>query len=215
MATDDELMAVLATALHGDDREPPADRVASLRAAATARTVSPPTVATFPSPRTSGARRLAMVAAAVAAAVVALVAGAAAFDRDEPSEADLLAGGVLEFETRLEAPEDAATAIATATGIRTGIGRIVQVRTDDLAILPAGEFYEVWFVGPGDTPEAPNRISAGTFHPDEDGRSAIDLTAAVDPARYPRLSVTAEPGDGEPRATGTEVLAADIEVLGG
>lgn len=215
MATDHDLMAELASALHGADREPPAERVASLRAAAAAREVSPPTVATFPSSRPSRAKRLLMVAAALAAAVAAFVAGGAVLDRDEPSQADLLAGGVLEFETRLEAPEDAATATATATGIRTGIGRIVQVRTDDLAILPVGEFYEVWFVGPGDTPEAPNRISAGTFHPDEDGRSAIDLTAAVDPALYPRLSVTAEPGDGEPRATGTEVLAADIEVHGG
>ncbi len=103
---------------------------------------------------------------------------------------------MVEFESVLRAPEDGAT--ASATGIRTGIGRIVQVRTDELPILPKGEFYEVWFVGPDDSPRSPNRISAGTFHPDEDGRSAIDLTAAVDPAKYPELIVTAELGDGDP-----------------
>lgn len=54
---------------------------------------------------------------------------------------------------------------AEVTGILTGIGRTVQLRTDDLAILPTGEFYELWFVGPGDSPRSPNRISAGTFIP--------------------------------------------------
>ncbi len=87
-------------------------------------------------------------------------------------------------------------------------------RTDELPILPEGELYEVWFVGPGDAVGSPNRISAGTFHPDEEGRSNVDLTAAVDPAKYPRLVVTAEPGDGDPLPTGPEVVGADI-VLGG
>ena len=48
--------------------------------------------------------------------------------------------------------------------------------------------------------------SAGTFHPDEDGRSFVRFAAAVDPALYPVVTVTAEPSDGDPRATGPEVL---------
>jgi hypothetical protein len=32
------------------------------------------------------------------------------------------------------------------------------------------------------------------------------LAAAVDPARYPILSITAEPGDGDPRPSDDEVL---------
>jgi hypothetical protein len=40
----------------------------------------------------------------------------------------------------------------------------------------------------------------------EQGRSLLELTAAVDPALYPVLSVTAEPGDGNPGRTGPEVL---------
>ena len=47
---------------------------------------------------------------------------------------------------------------------------------------------------------------ASTFHPDRQGRSGARFTAAVDPARFPVLSVTAEPGDGDPRPTGPEVL---------
>jgi len=52
----------------------------------------------------------------------------------------------------------------------------------------------------------PNRISAGTFHPDEQGNSSVRLHAAVDPAKFPELSVTAEPGDGNPERAGPEVL---------
>ena len=37
-----------------------------------------------------------------------------------------------------------------------------------------------------------DRISAGTFHPDPEGVSDVRLTAAVDPAKYPILIVTAE-----------------------
>lgn len=89
---------------------------------------------------------------------------------------------------------------------KTGIGRAIRFESDELPILPKGEYYELWFVGPGDTPATPNRISAGTFHPDEDGRSHVTFAAAVDPAKYPVLSVTAEPGDGNPEPSGPEVL---------
>lgn len=93
---------------------------------------------------------------------------------------------------------------------RLGIGRTVEISTDALPILPTSEFYEVWFVGPEDRPDSPQRISAGTFHPDEYGRSRITLTAAVDPAKFPVVSITAEPGDGNPAATGPEVMRADL-----
>ena len=95
---------------------------------------------------------------------------------------------------------------ATVVVEKTGIGREISFRSDDLPILPQGEYYELWFVGSGDTRRRPNRISAGTFHPDEQGRSVVELTAAVDPLLYPILSVTAEPADGNPERTGPEVL---------
>jgi hypothetical protein len=112
--------------------------------------------------------------------------------------------GVLELDTVLQAP--AGPAAASVEVRKTGIGRVITLESDSLPILPKGDYYELWFVGAGDRPEAPNRISAGTFHPDEDGRSFVRFAAAVDPALYPVLSVTAEPGDGDPRPTGPEVL---------
>ncbi len=117
------------------------------------------------------------------------------------------AGGV-EFEVALQGSGTR----ARVTGVKVGIGRVVSLRSDDLQILPAGAYYEVWFVGPGDRPGRPNRISAGTFHPDEQGRSAVELTAAVDPTKYPELSVTAEPGDGDPAPNGPEVLRAPLRL---
>ena len=111
--------------------------------------------------------------------------------------------GELELRAVLGSPNGAE---ATVEVRKTGIGRVIQLQTDELPILPKGDYYELWFVGPGDTPARPNRISAGTFHPDENGRSDVTFAAAVDPALFPVLSVTAEPGDGDPRPTGPEVL---------
>jgi anti-sigma-K factor RskA len=155
-----------------------------------------------PSPRPLPRRRAWRRPLALAASVAVLLAGG------------VLAGtllersggaGEVEIEAVLSAPSGGA-AQATVVVVKTGIGREISFRSDDLPILPKGDFYELWFVGPGDTLRRPNRISAGTFHPDEQGRSHVELTAAVDPALYPVVSVTAEPGDGNPRRTGPEVL---------
>jgi anti-sigma-K factor RskA len=139
--------------------------------------------------------RLGLAALAVAAVAGAFVLGARVLD-DGP-------GGTREISAVLRAPVGGATAAVEVT--KTGIGRVVELSSDDLPILPKGELYEVWFVGPDDRPGAPQRISAGTFHPDEDGRTRVTLAAAVDPALFPTIVVTAEPGDGDP-APGREVL---------
>jgi anti-sigma-K factor RskA len=140
----------------------------------------------------AGRVAVAGLAAAVAAAALAL----AARDSSPP--------GQLELRAALRAPSGQ---IRASVDVRkTGIGRVITFRSDTLPLLPKGDYYELWFVGLGDRPGRRNRISAGTFHPDANGRSHVELTAAVDPSRYPVLSVTAEPGDGDPRPTGTEVL---------
>ena len=94
--------------------------------------------------------------------------------------------------------------------VKTGIGRVVRFDTSDLPLLPQGDYYELWWVGPGDRRGRPDRISAGTFHPDERGESEVTFAAAVDPARYPRLAVTAEPGDGDPSPHGPDLLRGRV-----
>lgn len=142
-----------------------------------------------------------------ACALAAAVFAGTRLDTGRDAVAPVVDGPVVapELEARLIAPRNP-DALASATVTKAGIGRIIEFRTDDLPILPKGEFYELWFVGPGDTLEEPNRISAGTFHPDPEGRSKVTFAAAVDPKLYPEVSVTAEPGDGDPRRTGAEVL---------
>jgi len=133
--------------------------------------------------------RLGFAFAGAAAIAAALFIGTRLGSEEIPGEFELRAA--------LSSPKGGRT-LATATISDIGIGRRISFRTDELAILPKGEFYELWFVGPGDTPEDLNRISAGTFHPDEQGRTYVELKAAVDPKKYPTLEVTAEPGDGNP-----------------
>lgn len=139
--------------------------------------------------------------AAVAVAAVALVAFVLG--------TNLGAGdaGELELQARLVAPADDTSAAVTVR--RLGSGRAVDLTSDTLPILPDGGIYELWFVGPGDSPDSPNRISAGTFHPDADGTTAVVLHAAVVPTDFPTVVITAEPNNGDPAVNGPEVLRAN------
>ena len=51
------------------------------------------------------------------------------------------------------------------------------------------------------------RVSAGTFHPDEQGRGTVRLVGAAEPVAYTE-SVSLEPADGKPRRQGPDVLRA-------
>ncbi len=163
-----------------------------------ARFERPPASAPEPAPRSR--RRLAWRRPALAAGMAVALAAA------------VLAGTQLGGDDLPGSPELDATLTgaggqtASAVVQKTGIGRVIEFRTDELPILPKGEYYELWFVGPRDRPGNPERISAGTFHPDEDGRSNVRFAAAVDPAKYPRLAVTAEPGDGDPAPSAPDIL---------
>jgi len=72
-----------------------------------------------------------------------------------------------------------------------------------------GDYYELWFVGPGYSPETPTGSRRKCSIPTTAGRSRVEFTAAVDPAEHPVLTVTAEAGDGNPARTGPEVLRLD------
>ncbi len=182
--------------------QPPADLEAQTlaavrRAAAGNGSPAPPAApARAAAPRRRWALGVGAAALAAAALAGAFVLGGRALDDG--------VGGTREISAVLTAPGGGGASAAVEV-TKTGIGRVVELSSDDLPILPTGELYEVWFVGPDDRPGSPQRISAGTFHPDEDGRTRVTLAAAVDPALFPTISVTAEPADGDP-APGTEVL---------
>lgn len=162
--------------------------------------------APVPAPRRRGIRlprlnlslqRAVTAMAAVAALGAAVLAGSLLGGEEGPP-------GTLELQASLRAPDGNRQANAAVR--ETGIGRVVSFDSRDLPILPKGEYYALWFVGPGDSRASPNRISAGTFHPDPDGRSEVTFAAAVDPKRYPVLAVTEERGDGDPAPSLPDVL---------
>ena len=191
MFSDDELSDQLALVLDIAPPAPPADRIAALRARAEES-------------RARVTQRRTARWLAIAAAVVALAGGAVVVRGVMGSDDGAEVAGEVEFDGVMVGPDGSADLRVVATGI----GRVIDLDTDALPILPTGELYEVWFVGPGDGPETPNRISAGTFHPDQAGRTDVRLTAAVDPSLFPVVEVTAEPGDGDPRPNGPVVLRA-------
>ena len=88
----------------------------------------------------------------------------------------------------------------------TGPGRVVSVKSMSVPEIPKGTYYELWFIGPGDSPRAPNRISAGTWHPDKRGVTDVRFLIAADPAKFPGIEVTREPPDGDPAPSGAVVL---------
>ena len=208
---DDELGAALRDALLGPVPDVDERRVEALRASVDARRHEAlttgsddgsPSAPAHRVPRRRRPRRLVPLTA-VAAATILVVAGAwVALRSADGSET----AGDLEYEGPIVGPDGRGELRVVATGI----GRVVDLDTRALEILPAGEYYEVWFVADDDTPERPNRISAGTFHPDPDGRSHVTFAAAVDPARFPTVEITAEPADGDPAVTGRIVMSAEI-----
>lgn len=149
-----------------------------------------------PPRRRSGrpARLVPAVAAALGAVVV--VAGLlVAAGRSNP-------GG---REIELVAADGGATG-AVARLHRAPLGMVVELHVDGLAVPPPGRFYECWYVGVDDAPDRPARLSAGTFTLPASGPATVRMTTAADPARYPRIEVTLEPDDGDPRSTGPVVL---------
>jgi anti-sigma-K factor RskA len=146
-----------------------------------------------PAPRRVWWRRpplLAGVAGAVAAVVAAVVIA--------------LGGGADGERVRLVGGD----ADVIADVVTTGVGREVTLTIDRLKDPRPDGIYELWFVAPDDTRRRPHRVSAGTFHPDENGRGTVRLVGAAAAEEFPRLSVTLEPADGNPRRTGPEVLRA-------
>ncbi len=206
MATDDEMLELLGAALMDDVPSSPREQdVARLRDLVTARQDEMSPVATLSSRRP----RLHLQHLATAAAIVAAFAVGVVVARDGGSPSDDSAG-VVEFTEEITSTGDGRVDVI---GRRLEIGRTVEIRSDSFPILPVGEFYEVWFVAANDMPTRLNRISAGTFHPDLEGRTVVTMTAAVDPTKFPTLVITAEIADGDPAPSTNEVMRGSLTIL--
>lgn len=146
--------------------------------------------------------RLALTAAAACLVLVVAFAGGYMLSQVGPF-ADR--GRVIEFA--LAAP-DGGAARATAKVRQVGDGLAITMEVSGLAPNPPGSVYECWYVGPGDSLERPNRVSAGTFTVGADGRASLRMHSAADLQRYPAMGVTLERDRGNPARTGDKVLVS-------
>jgi anti-sigma-K factor RskA len=100
----------------------------------------------------------------------------------------------------------------TATALAREAGGEVQVEEAgrnfrvDLEVwgmpeLKEGEYYEMWYYA-----EDGGRISCGTFRVGPEGRTSVNLSAPATAGDYPEIEITREPDDGNPEASGEEVL---------
>jgi anti-sigma-K factor RskA len=87
-------------------------------------------------------------------------------------------------------------------------GVAVDLEVEGLAPTTPGRHYELWFVGPGDSLQKPNRISAGTFVVGTSGKAKVQMFSAASLTRYPKVGITDEPNDGNPARTGPKVLGS-------
>jgi anti-sigma-K factor RskA len=100
----------------------------------------------------------------------------------------------------------AATSLAPDAGGEVQVeevGENLQVKLEvrGLPKLKEDEYYEMWYYA-----EDGSRISCGTFRVGPEGRTTVNLTAPATAKRYPEIEVTREPDDGDPGASGDEVL---------
>lgn len=189
------LGAELRQAFPVSDDGPTSDQVAALREH----------VAAARRPRQRGRWRL--IAAAAALLIAGAGIGVGATTWTSADDEDLLARGSEEFVAELTGP---AGARVDLEGAAAPEGRIVTLRSDTLPVVPYEQYYELWFL----TDEGePTWVSAGTFHPDDEGNTVVVLHAAVDPSVVSEIRITREPRDGSPAPSDDLVAEGAVDLL--
>jgi len=88
------------------------------------------------------------------------------------------------------------TGSGLATPRHTDGGWSIHLTVDHLEPLSPGQFYECWYVGPGNRLGHPDLITAGTFVVSRSGSGTFNMWSAADPTKFKVMQITAErPGD--------------------
>jgi anti-sigma-K factor RskA len=134
-----------------------------------------------------------------------------------PLAAALLVAAVLGFEllrSIIEDPSEGVPLTATTLAPEAGgevrgevVGENLRVELEvwGMPELREDEYYEMWYYA-----EDGSRISCGTFRTGPEGRTTVNLTAPASARSYPEIEVTREPDDGNPVASGDEVLRGSL-----
>lgn len=130
-----------------------------------------------------------------------------------PIAAAVLVAAVLGFgllRSLVGDPSEGLPLTATALAPEAGGEAQVEVAGENLRVelevwgmpeLREGEYYEMWYYA-----ENGDRISCGTFTVGPDGRTTVNLSAPASARSYPEIDITREPDDGNPEASGEDIL---------
>jgi Anti-sigma-K factor rskA len=149
-------------------------------------------------------RRWPLIAAASAAAVGIAAAVIVTANRPVAPGPVELAGGKFRVVDTALAP----TGEGEAEVFQSDRGELLKIEAEGLPIPTKSQICQVWVVSPADTAEAQVRIPVGTFTT-TDGTVKVEFPIAVDRTRYPRVEITLEPDDGDPRRNGPTIVEAD------
>jgi anti-sigma-K factor RskA len=115
-----------------------------------------------------------------------------------------LAGGKFRVVDTALAP----TGEGEAEVFQSDRGELLKIEAEGLPVPTKSQICQVWVVGAADTADAQVRIPVGTFTT-TDGTVKVEFPIAVDRTRYPRVEITLEPDDGDPRQNGPTIVQAD------
>jgi anti-sigma-K factor RskA len=127
----------------------------------------------------------------LSAAAVALAAAVAAIALILASSAPALA-----FTIPLH-PHHGITASGQAVAHQAADGWSITMTVHGMPKLRTDQFFECWYVGPGNRPGHPDLITAGTFKASPDGSATVQMWSAANPRTFPMMEITIEmAGDG-------------------
>ena len=84
----------------------------------------------------------------------------------------------------------------------------VELEVWGMPELEEDEYYEMWYYA-----EDGGRISCGTFRTGPEGRTTVNLAAPATAKDYPEIEITRELDDGDPNASGEEVLEGKLRSI--
>jgi hypothetical protein len=101
------------------------------------------------------------------------------------------------------------SASASGTMRQANSGWSVQLTAAHLPEPGSGQFYQCWWVGPGNRPGHPRLVSAGTFTVGPSGTATVQLWTAADPDDFSTIEITLDSA-ARPGQPGRVVLSGRV-----
>jgi hypothetical protein len=107
-------------------------------------------------------------------------------------------------------PGTGLSASASGTMRQADSGWSVQLTAARLPEPGPGQFYQCWWVGPGNQDSHPRLVSAGTFTVGPSGTATVQLWTAANPDEFPAIEITLD-STARPGQPGRVVLSGTVD----